>query len=304
MKKSLLLLAATFLLTGCQSSLSQDFHHVTTTPKSQLASELKENAASAIDKLESALENDLRSRGLHDEIKDTKDGVGKTVEQGKEFAGKVLNEAGKDELKNQLLSLHWTNGDPEVIELPATANSLVWEDFDRPHVSYSNLDHYNRAGKATAKLTKENVVKESKREAQTWKPTGFQNQKKTVNGKKIYPLARGHLIAYSLTANLNDDGLYAPGHDGSLDNPKNLFSQTQYTNSGVMQTYEEKVRKTLKSGKSVIYEVTPIFGLNDLMAKGVHLEAVTEDGTLFNVYIFNVTPGLTYDYLTGKSTVD
>ena len=41
------------------------------------------------------------------------------------------------------------------------------------------------------------------------------------------------------------------------------------------------------------------------MARGVHLQAISTDGSLnFNVYIFNVQSGYQFDYATGSSKVD
>ena len=41
------------------------------------------------------------------------------------------------------------------------------------------------------------------------------------------------------------------------------------------------------------------------MARGIHLQAISTDRSLnFNVYIFNVQPGYSFNYQTGKATVD
>lgn len=55
----------------------------------------------------------------------------------------------------------------------------------------------------------------------------------------------------------------------------------------------------------VLYRVTPIYDGTNLVASGVQLEAesVEDDGegVLFNVYVYNVQPGITIDYATGES---
>ena len=55
----------------------------------------------------------------------------------------------------------------------------------------------------------------------------------------------------------------------------------------------------------VLYRVTPIFEGNNLVASGVLMEAYSvEDngkGVCFNVYVYNVHPGINIDYATGKS---
>ena len=55
----------------------------------------------------------------------------------------------------------------------------------------------------------------------------------------------------------------------------------------------------------VLYRVTPIFKGDNLLASGVEIEAYSvEDngkGICFNVYVYNVQPGITIDYKTGRS---
>ena len=55
----------------------------------------------------------------------------------------------------------------------------------------------------------------------------------------------------------------------------------------------------------VLYRVTPVFQESNLVASGVQIEAYSiEDsgkGICFNVYIYNVQPGIEIDYATGKS---
>ena len=55
----------------------------------------------------------------------------------------------------------------------------------------------------------------------------------------------------------------------------------------------------------VLYRVTPIFEGDNLIASGVQMEAKSvEDngkGVCFNIYVYNVQPGVTIDYTTGKS---
>ena len=52
-----------------------------------------------------------------------------------------------------------------------------------------------------------------------------------------------------------------------------------------------------------MYRVTPIFEGANLLASGVQMEAesVGSDDIRFNVYVFNVQPGIKIDYTTGES---
>ena len=58
----------------------------------------------------------------------------------------------------------------------------------------------------------------------------------------------------------------------------------------------------------MLYRVTPIFDGDDLVASGVQMEAESvEDrgaGVSFNVYVYNVQPGVIIDYETGDSEAD
>ena len=62
-----------------------------------------------------------------------------------------------------------------------------------------------------------------------------------------------------------------------------------------------------ETGNHVRYQVTPIFQGVELVARGVQMEAMSvEDdgaGVCFNVFAYNVQPGITIDYATGESSL-
>ena len=209
-----------------------------------------------------------------------------------------------DYLENKSENINTVNADSELVNLeyegqidvPVNNNqsTLNW-DWETNKIVYSPLDNLNRAGKAVAYLSKVNYGKSEGREGQQWQPTGWNNQKRNQD--------RGHLIAYTLSFNFDNDGNFQQGELGSIDNPKNLFTQTSQSNRGAMQNYEEIVREAIKQDKKVIYEVTPIFKNDELMARGVHLQAISEDKSVnFNTYIFNIDDDYNFDYATGRST--
>ena len=74
-----------------------------------------------------------------------------------------------------------------------------------------------------------------------------------------------------------------------------------------MLPFENKIADyiDLNPNNHVLYRVTPIFSGNNLVASGVQLEAYSiEDngeGVSFNVYCYNVQPGITINYQTGES---
>jgi DNA-entry nuclease len=53
-----------------------------------------------------------------------------------------------------------------------------------------------------------------------------------------------------------------------------------------------------------LYRVTPYFKGDELLARGVEMEAYSiEDkgGLSYHVFVYNIQPGITLDYATGKN---
>ncbi len=123
------------------------------------------------------------------------------------------------------------------------------------------------------------------------KPTGWHTVKYNhIDGKYLYN--RCHLIAYQLS--------------GENANEKNLITGTRYMNVEGMLPFEEKVGNYVRETKNhVLYRVTPIFEGENLVAKGVLMEAMSvEDdgeGICFCVFVYNVQPQIQIDYSTGES---
>ena len=181
----------------------------------------------------------------------------------------------------------------------STLNPKSWKTNE---VIYQNLDNLNRtSGSNTGFLEKRNLAKGSLRVRQTVAPTGWHYNH---GGDQIYN--RGHLIAYSVSAGIDQDGNYNPkNQSGDQNNPKNLFTQSAYSNQQLQTIYETKVRNALKANKKVIYQATPIFKGNEKMARGVNLQAISTDGSLnFNVFIFNIQPGYKFNYANGRAKKD
>lgn len=212
---------------------------------------------------------------------------------------------GINESAVELANSDYESGSNPVVEINGNKSTLNPADWKESKVDYSDLDNLNRVGPATAYLNKDNLGKSEGREGQRWEPTGWNNQGRMIDGNKVHPYDRGHLIAYTVTFNLNEDGKFESGRDGSIDNPKNLFTQTSFSNRTLFQRYERMVRDSLADNKKVIYKVTPVFRDNELVARGANMEAISEDKSLdFNVYVNNVQPGFKINYSTGKTSVD
>ncbi|MBU9695666.1 hypothetical protein KSL82_07150 [Limosilactobacillus portuensis] len=83
------------------------------------------------------------------------------------------------------------------------------------------------------------------------------------------------------------------------------FTETDFTNQMLQTIYETEVRHAIEHGKHVIFQATPIFRNNETIARGINLQALSTDGTLnFNVYLFNVEPGIRINYQDGTTMVD
>ena len=111
-----------------------------------------------------------------------------------------------------------------------------------------------------------------------------------VDGKYLYN--RCHLIGYQLTA--------------ENANKQNLITGTRYLNVTGMLPFENLVADYIyETGNHVLYRVTPIFEGTDLLASGVLMEARSVedngDGVCFNVYCYNVQPGVVIDYVDGSN---
>ncbi len=165
----------------------------------------------------------------------------------------------------------------------------------KAYESYSPLDSLGRCGMAIASCGKEIMPKdgEERGSISDVKPSGWvQASYDIVSGKYLYN--RCHLIGWQLSAeNANN---------------RNLITGTRYMNTEGMLPFENMIADYIhETGNHVAYRVTPIYSGNNLVASGVQLEAYSiEDdgeGICFNVYVYNVQPGVTINYATGASSL-
>ena len=156
---------------------------------------------------------------------------------------------------------------------------------------YSKLDSLGRCGVAYANIGPELMPTKERGSIGSVKPSGWQTIKyDIVDGKYLYN--RCHLIGYQLT--------------GENANKENLITCTRQMNAGTMLDFENEVADYIrKTNNHVLYRATPIFEGDNLVASGVHLEALSiEDngeGIKFNVYLYNIQDGIEIDYKTGES---
>lgn len=203
----------------------------------------------------------------------------------------------------KLANLDFKSGDKAYVYVNNNKSTLIKNAWKVNKVIYSNLDNLNRTSHSnTAFLEPRNVANDSLRVRQFINPTAWHSNRE--NGTQIYN--RGHLIAYSVSAGIDQNGNYNPNNQsGDQNNPKNLFTQTAFSNQKIQTIFEGKVRNALKQGNKVIFQATPIFRGNELMARGVNLQAISLNNNLdFNVYIYNVQPDYVFDYNNGRAKID
>lgn len=152
-----------------------------------------------------------------------------------------------------LADKEFKSGDKPAIQVNNGKSTLAASKWKHSKIEYGDLDNRNRTTTDTAYLDRHNLGKSAGRTPQTWNPTGWHNQPIRVSGSRVYPQNRGHPLAYTVTFNFDDNGNYKSGENGSLDNPKNLTTQTAFSNQKTMQIYEGRVRDAMAHGKKVIY---------------------------------------------------
>lgn len=183
------------------------------------------------------------------------------------------------------------SGDPYVVindnEPSFSSEELESDSFE----SYGELDDLGRCTIAFANLSSELMPQGERGSIGQVKPSGWQTVRyDSVDGKYLYN--RCHLIGWQLS--------------GENANERNLITGTRYMNTEGMLPFENMVADHIKETDGhVLYRVTPIFVEDELVARGVQMEAYSiEDAgasICFNVFVYNVQPGIEINYSDGSS---
>ena len=166
-----------------------------------------------------------------------------------------------------------------------------YEFINAPFEYYSNLDEHGRCGVTLASLDDDLMPKEERKSISSVTPTGWINAEYDfISGGYLYN--RCHLIGFQLT--------------GENANERNLITGTRYMNIDGMLDFENLVADYIrKNSNHVLYRVTPVYEGDNLIAKGLQMEAYSvEDkgeGVCYNVFVYNSQPGVEIDYSTGES---
>lgn len=186
---------------------------------------------------------------------------------------------------------------PEYDGHPYIAVNDNMPDFDEDDLTedsfelYSDLDSLGRCGVCYANVGRDLMPTEKRGNISSVRPTGWITSRYSfVDGRDLYN--RCHLLGYQLTAeNANE---------------RNLITGTRYMNTEGMLPFENLVADYVReSGGHVLYRVTPIFSGDELVARGVQMEgfSVEDNGAsvCFNVFAYNVQPGVTINYADGTN---
>nr|WP_245791087.1 DNA/RNA non-specific endonuclease [Enterococcus hermanniensis] len=178
--------------------------------------------------------------------------------------------------KNQTIELN--KNQPDFSKTDRSLAKGSWTEF-------SDLDSLNRVGQANAMLGKD-LMPNKERERLYVKPTGW--HQKFYQDEPLYN--RAHLIAFQFS--------------GENNNLKNLMTGTASLNDPGMNQHEIEIGNYIrKTNHHVRYRVTPYFKGDELVARGVQMEAqsIEDDQVSFNIFVYNIQDGITIDYKTGYS---
>lgn len=173
--------------------------------------------------------------------------------------------------------------------------SHTLKNYDGDNFIYlSELDELKRCGTCIGLFSNSTLPTEERGEIGHIKPSGWHTVKydKSVISD-LYLYNRCHLLMYAVSG-INDD-------------ERNLITGTRQFNLDMLEL-ENQVYDLLKYDENakLLYRVTPLFEGDNLVAKGVLMEAATlgdDDGLSFCMFIYNVQDGIVIDYATGESAL-
>lgn len=233
------------------------------------------------------------------------DGAQSTAKKAKEIADKTgVTDAVTDAIDKAAKSSTVTNDGTGVAEgIPEFSGNAYYvindnnPSFSEVSSDYyfqtSELDSLGRCGQAKALVGPDSITSEERGSIGMIKPSGWHTVRydNLISDKYLYN--RGHLIMFKLW-----------GNETNINT--NLITETRYANATTQLYFENQILEYIyDTGAIVEYHVTPDFQDDELVARGVELEALSSDGGLkLHVYIYNVQPGIQIDYATGDSWED
>lgn len=157
-------------------------------------------------------------------------------------------------------------------------------------VELNELDELGRTQSAMMCAGPETLADEERESIGSVKPSGWVQARYDDLIADKYLWNRCHLLAHNLSE-LNAE-------------PRNLITGTRQMNIGAMLEFELDVADYIEeTSNHVLYRVTPIYEGDELVARGVLMEAmsVEEKGLEFCIFAYNIQDGIEIDYATGQS---
>ncbi|MCI0130274.1 DNA/RNA non-specific endonuclease [Vagococcus sp. CY53-2] len=268
---SALLLTGLITFGGCVADKT-----VETSDTSVSSSVIKESTVDTSSKEK----EELAKKEVEEKVKQAEIEKKKKEEQASQLKNQVSDLANLEYEGTQTINVN--DGVPSFSDEELSLSNGAWE-------IYGDLDGLNRATSANAMLN-QSLMPTGKRESiSSVTPTGWKNKK--IEGGYLFN--RSHLIGWALA--------------GENANWKNLITGTRQLNSPEMLRHEMDVKHYLEqnSDNYVRYRVTPVFRGEELLARGVQMEAqsIGNDTIKFNVYIFNIQDGIDLNYADGSSSI-
>lgn len=182
--------------------------------------------------------------------------------------------------------------------------------YGNDYYSVPELDSLGRCGPVMAVASPSSIATTERDDIGDIKPSGCQTKRYDgiVSEKLGYVYNRSHLAMFKLFDNLFDTNV-----------KENLITGTRFFNAddeyGMLHYENMALDYVYDTGNTLLYRVTPIFEGDNLVAKGVIMEAESlEDnggGLEFCVFIYNVQPnvvspdkpGIEIDYATGLTSI-
>lgn len=182
--------------------------------------------------------------------------------------------------------------------------------YGNDYYSVPELDSLGRCGPVMAVASPDSIATTDREDIGNIKPSGWQTKRYDgiVSEKLGYVYNRSHLAMFKLFNNLFDTNV-----------KENLITGTRFFNAdeqyGMLHYENMALDYVYDTGNSLLYRVTPIFEGDNLVAKGVIMEAesLVDDGKglEFCVFIYNVQPnvvnpdepGIEIDYATGQTSI-
>lgn len=204
--------------------------------------------------------------------------------------------------------------DGSTYNLVLNNNETYFTDEERSYgtdyYSVPELDSLGRCGPVMAVASPDSIATTDRDDIGDIKPSGWQTKRYDgiVSEKLGYIYNRSHLAMFKLFDNLFDTNV-----------KENLITGTRFFNAddeyGMLCYENMALDYVYDTGGALLYRVTPVFEGNNLVAKGVIMEAESMndngDGLEFCVFIYNVQPnvvspdepGIEIDYATGQTSI-